>query len=800
MSKRGKAKTGGSSKSRKGKAAVTLADLPEGCLDPNDFRIIEEQCDSKTISEELKPLALETYEHINQHFKWLLDQKAQFKQTVEEFKGKRAVPKTPRKKNALTEITKAVDVFGEFIEKARVKEAAANVASDQSSDVPPSTTPQKSATPTATPRRTRPQQDEQNEQDEQENMVPPDNAEQMEVQLQQQQQDEVKEENETEQEQEQEKRQEPEAVQIAEQPQQNAEPEQTEQVTGDEQGKQMQTEMEKEGNGQAETREVKIEPAIPVHPQVKIKKENKQVSATQVQAAQQIRTKTPQKQGRDMEDAAERLEKQKLKAMNLAATKMRTDKEDPIEKQRQKAIIAQQLKAEHEKEKANRAKMQREEKAKKVAENKQAREAEMARKAQAIKEREEKARQLQIQQERAAQAQSRTNSKSPSRVPFVVPRATSRSPSRIVHTAFTFSPAVRTPTRQRSPARIPKASDRPIITASSGSTTPARFRAFADAQSSTPGRSAAKTVKLELDSGDRVRAQTVQSPSRVPLRKVPTVPRKASPVLPPAPPPQFCLSESDSSLKDDGYAELMQEQEKILRKKQWEEEMRRMKEDEEKKRLKEEQERLEKQKREMAARREQERLERERKMQILQKEEQERKLRQQKEEKERKIKEEEERLKKLQQQQQQQQQQQKQQQQQLYNKHMLNVSQTPVSQRDTSHIDQYEMTPDKVFKPSTDTNYCIDDLSSGDETDDDEHPRKQVPKWAEWEAIRRAVKELDSLAIDPQDVFGAVPEPNLQMIFNSSRSYTRRGSSAIWNSPMSQPTKGTSTIAKVFRK
>ena len=38
------------------------------------------------------------------------------------------MPKTPRKKNALTEITKAVDVFGEFIEKARVKEAAANAA------------------------------------------------------------------------------------------------------------------------------------------------------------------------------------------------------------------------------------------------------------------------------------------------------------------------------------------------------------------------------------------------------------------------------------------------------------------------------------------------------------------------------------------------------------------------------------------------------------------------------------------------------------------------------------------------
>ena len=132
----------------------------------------------------------------------------------------------------------------------------------------------------------------------------------------------------------------------------------------------MQTEMDKEENGQTATREIKIEPeTLPVQPQVPIKKENTQVSATQAQAAQQAKTKTPQKQGRDMEEAAaERLETQKLRAMNLAATKMRMDKEDPIEKQRQKAIIAQQLKAEHEKEKANRAKMQREEKAKKVCE------------------------------------------------------------------------------------------------------------------------------------------------------------------------------------------------------------------------------------------------------------------------------------------------------------------------------------------------------------------------------------------------------------------------------------------------
>ena len=42
----------------------------------------------------------------------------------------------------------------------------------------------------------------------------------------------------------------------------------------------------------------------------------------------------------------------------------------------------------------------------------------------------------------------------------------------------------------------------------------------------------------------------------------------------------------------------------------------------------------------------------------------------------------------------------------------------------------YDMTKEKVFLPSTENNYNVDDLSSGDETDNDEQPRKIVPKWA----------------------------------------------------------------------
>ena len=41
------------------------------------------------------------------------------------------------------------------------------------------------------------------------------------------------------------------------------------------------------------------------------------------------------------------------------------------------------------------------------------------------------------------------------------------------------------------------------------------------------------------------------------------------------------------------------------------------------------------------------------------------------------------------------------------------------------------MTPLREKKPSTDTNYDIEDLNSGDETDDEENPRKKIPFWAQ---------------------------------------------------------------------
>ena len=42
--------------------------------------------------------------------------------------------------------------------------------------------------------------------------------------------------------------------------------------------------------------------------------------------------------------------------------------------------------------------------------------------------------------------------------------------------------------------------------------------------------------------------------------------------------------------------------------------------------------------------------------------------------------------------------------------------------------------------PSTMENYNIDDLSSGDETDDDERPRKAIPAWAQKSALKSALR------------------------------------------------------------
>ncbi|PIO73026.1 inner centromere protein, ARK binding region [Teladorsagia circumcincta] len=140
----------------------------------------------------------------------------------------------------------------------------------------------------------------------------------------------------------------------------------------------------------------------------------------------------------------------------------------------------------------------------------------------------------------------------------------------------------------------------------------------------------------------------------------------------------------------------------------------------------------------------------------------------------------------------------------LHNRHLENVSlNTPaVHQQSTSRNSSYELTPDKVFKPSSENNYNIEDLSSGDETDQEDAPRKKVPAWAEGAQLRRALAEqaqiLRAGRFDPDEFFGEIFPPDLSKIFGTSKRYPRRGSSGVWESPISKPRQGVGAFQKRF--
>jgi len=107
--------------------------------------------------------------------------------------------------------------------------------------------------------------------------------------------------------------------------------------------------------------------------------------------------------------------------------------------------------------------------------------------------------------------------------------------------------------------------------------------------------------------------------------------------------------------------------------------------------------------------------------------------------------------------------------------------------------EEYAMTPEKVPAPSTKDNYNVDNLSSGDETDDDEKPKKTVPTWARQPAILASTIALHKKLTDGQieRYFGKMKEPDYVTIFKREPNKDRgRNPSAEWNSPLSDPTPG----------
>uniref|UniRef100_A0A0N5AE86 INCENP_ARK-bind domain-containing protein n=1 Tax=Syphacia muris TaxID=451379 RepID=A0A0N5AE86_9BILA len=118
----------------------------------------------------------------------------------------------------------------------------------------------------------------------------------------------------------------------------------------------------------------------------------------------------------------------------------------------------------------------------------------------------------------------------------------------------------------------------------------------------------------------------------------------------------------------------------------------------------------------------------------------------------------------------------------LKNKNLMNVT----------SCSSYEITPPKKCLSPTDENYNIDDLSSGDETDEEDHPKKKIPNWAQAMNLRRLLREQTTKPPHSLDsFFGQIETPNLSKIFSISRSrYAKRTSSAIWNSPLANPREG----------
>nr|XP_039262695.1 inner centromere protein A-like isoform X1 [Styela clava] len=117
-------------------------------------------------------------------------------------------------------------------------------------------------------------------------------------------------------------------------------------------------------------------------------------------------------------------------------------------------------------------------------------------------------------------------------------------------------------------------------------------------------------------------------------------------------------------------------------------------------------------------------------------------------------------------------------------------------EKNTSHLHEspqsYDMTPNrkgKVFAPSTEENYNIDDIASDDSTDDDENPRKVVPRWSKGPMLRSQIIKQYYNPPDLKITFrNALEEMKLEKIFGGSKSrYFKRTSSAHWDSPIMPP-------------
>eukprot|EP00092_Neocalanus_flemingeri_P037642 GFUD01040979.1.p1 GENE.GFUD01040979.1~~GFUD01040979.1.p1 ORF type:complete len:965 (+),score=307.98 GFUD01040979.1:49-2895(+) len=116
------------------------------------------------------------------------------------------------------------------------------------------------------------------------------------------------------------------------------------------------------------------------------------------------------------------------------------------------------------------------------------------------------------------------------------------------------------------------------------------------------------------------------------------------------------------------------------------------------------------------------------------------------------------------------------------------LNKTQTMDQSNAGVSSYDMTPARHElppEPSKDEdNYGLDDLKSGEDTDDEDCPRKQVPKWAEGTQLRTALLKQCYMGPDLDKIFCTVEMPDLSTMFDHQRKrFFKRTSSAVWETP-----------------
>ena len=97
-----------------------------------------------------------------------------------------------------------------------------------------------------------------------------------------------------------------------------------------------------------------------------------------------------------------------------------------------------------------------------------------------------------------------------------------------------------------------------------------------------------------------------------------------------------------------------------------------------------------------------------------------------------------------------------------------------------------------LLQSITDEDYDINDLGSGDSTDEEDCPKKQVPVWAHSTPLRHVVLKQEEMVVnkdlDPCNIFPPtelLKGVDLARIFKQKRKrFYQRSSSAHWTSPL----------------